>query len=239
MFLIKVTQMIQDQTANAIRSQEARRESRMTPGYPATVRLLRAVEVRAVDAASCTRCRETRTRDPKRCYREPIVNNVKGRAMASGRVVKNLFLSWCHADQHAKDELLKILLPHLRALQGIDIRLWQDSDISIGEDWRRSILARLDECDYGLLLTSVNYFTSSFIAEFESPRFVGGGAVKGALPVALKHVPLDGSRDLLGVDKYQIFSANGKSFDELRGSSRERFALDLATAIRTRILADT
>jgi hypothetical protein len=34
MFLTKVTQMIHDHTANAIRSQEARRESRMGPRLP-------------------------------------------------------------------------------------------------------------------------------------------------------------------------------------------------------------
>ena len=45
MFLINVTQMIQDQMANAISSQEARGESRMPPGYLAPNLLLRAVEV--------------------------------------------------------------------------------------------------------------------------------------------------------------------------------------------------
>lgn len=48
MFLINVTQMIQDQMANAISSQEARGESRMPPGYLAPNLLLQAVEVSGV-----------------------------------------------------------------------------------------------------------------------------------------------------------------------------------------------
>jgi hypothetical protein len=51
-------------------------------------------------------------------------------------------------------------------------------------------------------------------------------------------VPLDGSRDLHGVDRHQIFTDGGRAFGQLRGSDRDRFAVDLATAIRARGLAD-
>lgn len=152
--------------------------------------------------------------------------------------VRRLFLSWCHADQRTKDALTALLTPNLRILRGVELQWWEDSDIHIGEAWRRRILARLDQCDYGVLLLSPGFYASAFITEHELPHFVGDLAAKGALPVALKQVPLDGSRDLHGVDRHQIFTDGGRAFAQLRGSDRDRFAVNLATAIRARVLAD-
>jgi len=157
------------------------------------------------------------------------------------RIERSLFLSWCHADRAAKDVLVELLRDNLRILNGVEPRWWADSDINVGEDWRRRILARLGECDYGLLLLSPGFFASGFIADHELPAFVGPRAVKGALPVGLKPFPLDGTRTLHGVDRHQIFTLTpaGRFFTETRGANRERFALDLATAIQKRILGDS
>jgi len=157
------------------------------------------------------------------------------------RIGRSLFLSWCHADRAAKDALTKPLLDNLRILNSVELRWWEDSHINIGEDWRRLLLARLGDCDYGLLLLSPGFFASGFITDHELPAFVGPRAVKGALPVGLKRVPLDGTRTLHGVDRNQIFTRGpaGRFFTETRGAGRERFALDLATAIQKRILSDS
>jgi TIR domain len=156
-------------------------------------------------------------------------------------IVRRLFLSWCHCDRRAKDALTQRLRENLPILSGVELRWWEDSHIEIGEDWRRHILARLGDCDYGVLLLSPGFFASGFIREHELPAFVGPHAVKGALPVGLKRVQLDGTRILHGVDRHQIFTHGpaGRFFTETRGADRERFALDLATAIRERILSDS
>jgi hypothetical protein len=155
-------------------------------------------------------------------------------------ITRSLFLSWCHADRTAKAALVQPLTHHLKILSCVELRWWEDSHLKIGEDWRRGILARLRECDYGLLLLSPGFFASGFITEQELPAFVGPRAVKGALPVGLKRFPLDGTRTLHGVDRHQTFTLGpaGRFFAETRGADRERFALDLATAIRERILSD-
>jgi hypothetical protein len=152
-----------------------------------------------------------------------------------------VFLSWCHADRAAKDALVKPLLDNLRILNGVELRWWEDSHINIGENWRRRILARLSEFDYGLLLLSPGFFASGFITDHELPAFVGPRAVKGALPVGMKRVPFDGTRTLHGVDRHQIFTLGpaGRFFAETRGADRERFASDLATAVQKRILSDS
>jgi hypothetical protein len=148
----------------------------------------------------------------------------------------SLFLSWCHQDAAAKQELLGQL--HLDGLSGVRITWWEDSHLLLGEDWRRQILDRLAACDYGLLLLSPGFFGSQFILREELPRLLGPGVDK-VLPVMLKRVPLDDSRNLHGVDARQIFTGAGdRSFTETRGPGRERFALDLATEIRRRVLSD-
>jgi hypothetical protein len=169
-------------------------------------------------------------------YREVIRKDVSG-GDPMGRLVRaSLFLSWCHHDIAAKQALLNQL--HLDGLSGVRIAWWEDSDLLLGEDWRRQILGRLDGCDYGLLLLSPGLFNSQFILREELPRLLRPGVDK-VLPVMLKRVPLDGSRDLHGVDGRQVFTGTGgRCFTETRGHSRERFALDLATAIRRRVLND-
>jgi hypothetical protein len=148
----------------------------------------------------------------------------------------SLFLSWCHQDIAAKQALLDQM--HLDCLSGVRIAWWEDSHLLFGEDWRRQILGQLDGCDYGLLLLSPGFFSSRFILREELPRLLGPGVDK-VLPVMLKRVPLDDSRDLRGVDARQVFTGAGsRCFTETRGPSRERFALDLATAIRRRVMSD-
>ena len=148
----------------------------------------------------------------------------------------SLFLSWCHEDAEAKEALLGLL--HLNSLAGVHISWWEDSHLLLGEDWRRRILARLDGCDYGLLLLSPGFFGSRFILEEELPRLLGPGVDK-VLPVMVKRVPMDGSRELHGVDARQIFlGSGGRCFTETRGASRERFALELTTKVRERVLSD-
>jgi hypothetical protein len=155
--------------------------------------------------------------------------------MASGAEAK-LFLSWCHRDLALKQDLLERLEPNLAILDGVKFWWWEDSHLQIGEEWRRGILSRVAQCDYGLLLLSPGFFASKFITTEELPRFVGSAAVKGALPVLLRAVPLDGSRTLHGVEHHQIFTERGKSYAELTGAERDAFATHLASEIAARIL---
>ena len=153
--------------------------------------------------------------------------------------VKKLFLSWARTDMVAKDALIGPLLDHLKILSDVEVEWWEDSHLQMGVEWRRELLARLDGCDYGVLLLSPAFLGSSFILEEELPQFVGDGSTKGALPVALKQVPLDGTRKLAGMGDLQVFrDGEGRCFTQTRGAVRERFVLDLATAIRRRLVSE-
>lgn len=149
-----------------------------------------------------------------------------------------LFLSWSHADLALKEDLLRRLTPNLSILRGLRIHWWEDSDLLVGEDFRSAIVSELGRCDYGVLLLSPSYIASAFVTRYELPRFVGPSADRGALPVALRPLPLDGSRELYGIDRLMIFRHRGKTFSELTGAGRDAFASELASEIRRRFLRD-
>lgn len=150
-----------------------------------------------------------------------------------------LFLSWSHEDRVLKQDLVRRLTPNLSILRGVRIGWWEDSHLLLGKDFGAAIAGKLGSCDYGVLLLSPSYVTSNFVTTYELPRFVGPVADKGALPVALRGpLPLDGSRELHGIEQRMIFRYGGKAFNEVNGAGRDAFASELATQIRRRILHD-
>jgi hypothetical protein len=149
-----------------------------------------------------------------------------------------IFLSWCHQDAALTKALLRDLLPALGLFTDLDVEWWQDSHLTCGEELLPGIVDRLDETDFGLLLLSTRYFSRPFIRKHELPRFAGPTADKGALPVALSPLPAFGEEhDLGGVERQLVFTRNDRSFAELSGADRTRFANDLAASIRRRALS--
>jgi hypothetical protein len=149
-----------------------------------------------------------------------------------------LFLSWSHQDLALKEDLVRRLTPDLSILRDLRIVWWEDSRQFVGEDFPAAVESALDGCDYGVLLLSPSFLASSYVTTYELPRFAGPAADKGALPVALRPVPLDGSRELRGIEQKQIFRYRGKAFGELDRAGRDGFASELATQIRRRIVHD-
>jgi hypothetical protein len=148
-----------------------------------------------------------------------------------------IFLSWCHQDKALKEVLLRDLLPALGVFTDLDVEWWEDSHLTCGEQLTAGIVARLDEAEFGLLLLSTRFFGRPFIRQHELPRFAGPRADKGSLPVVLSPLPAFGpEHDLGGIERQVVFTQDGKSFAELSGARRMRFANDLATAIRRRAL---
>jgi hypothetical protein len=170
-------------------------------------------------------------------YRELIVIKREERVPVAARQV-GLFLSWSHQDLALKEDLVRRLTPSLSILRGPRIGWWEDSHLLLGDDFRSAIVGVLGGCDYGVLLLSPSYVASRFVARYELPRFVGPTADRGALPVALRPLPLDGSRELHGIEEKMIFMYRGKAFGELNRAGRDGFASELATQVRRRILRD-
>jgi hypothetical protein len=158
--------------------------------------------------------------------------------MPTSVVSASLFLSWARRDLALKEDLVRRLTPNLAILSGVRTSWWEDSHLILGEDFRSEIVDELDGCDYGVLLLSPAFIASTFIRTYELPRFIGPTADKGALPVLLRPLPLDGTRELRGIEQRTIFRYSQKAFSELTGAGRDGFASELATQIRRRILRD-
>ena len=123
---------------------------------------------------------------------------------------------------------------------GIEVSWWEDSLILPGEKWRTELAGQIEACDYGVLLLSPAFFASTFITLKELPAFVGPEAAKHVIPVGLSRVNLDGTHRTLGVEDHQVFRdrQSGRFFSDLDRPGKDRFALDLADAVRSRVLRD-
>ncbi|KOV79860.1 TIR domain-containing protein [Nocardia sp. NRRL S-836] len=148
-----------------------------------------------------------------------------------------IFLSWCRRDKVHKEALLHDLRPALRLFTDLRVEWWGDDRLMVGEEFTPAIVDRIDECDFGLLLTSTHYLVSPYIRKHELPRFAGPAADKGALPVMLGVLPPFGSEiDFGGLAELNMFSREGKSYSATTGPRRAEFAIDLAAEIRRRAL---
>jgi hypothetical protein len=132
-------------------------------------------------------------------------------------VTIKLFLSWSHKDQSAKKDLCESLEDQLAILDDVEFQWWEASHIQTGDDWRHSILQRLDECDYALQLLSPGFLASRFIVSEEIPAFTGDGPMKGVFPVGLKPIPLVGTARL---------HCGGESLVFGRPAGRDRRAIE-------------
>jgi DNA-binding NarL/FixJ family response regulator len=75
-----------------------------------------------------------------------------------------IFVSYSHADEHFKDELLN----HLSILKRLGvIRDWHDRRIGAGTEWKSAIDQHLDSADVVLLLVSANFLASDYCWSLE------------------------------------------------------------------------
>ncbi|WP_198018025.1 toll/interleukin-1 receptor domain-containing protein [Burkholderia sp. WSM2230] len=75
-----------------------------------------------------------------------------------------LFLSYSHADEQLKNELLKHLVPLQR--MGL-INAWHDRKLKAGDDIDHEILAQIRKADIALFLISVDFINSAYCHDVE------------------------------------------------------------------------
>ncbi len=95
-----------------------------------------------------------------------------------------VFISYSHRDKAYLDRLQAHLKPHVRAGT---IPLWVDTDLKPGDDWKAEIKRALESAQVAILLVSVSFLASDFVAEEELPKLLAAAEERGAriLPIIL------------------------------------------------------
>ena len=157
-----------------------------------------------------------------------------------GRKTKvRLFVSYARANKNLARKFLNGYKEQVAAAKDYEYEFWQDENILVGEAWHESIVEALEKCHIGLILISPALLGSSYISEYELPKFVRSAA-KPLIPIMLQ--PVDFERmDLKGLKKYQIFRLEGekfkspKSYGDCTGNQRDRFVQALFRKVEKRL----
>src|SRR5262249_46312122 len=121
------------------------------------------------------------------CY--PALNGISpsvwkdGRRMAAAPTSK-IFISYSHKDKAYLDRLQEHLKPHVRSGA---LPVWVDTQLKAGDEWKKEIEAALEVAQVAILLVSVSFLASDFVAEEELPKLLLGAEQRGVviLPVIL------------------------------------------------------
>lgn len=96
------------------------------------------------------------------------------------------FISYSHENRAYLQRLQQHLRPYLRESA---MQVWDDTQIQPGADWMAAIERGLAEAQVTILLVSVAFLASDFVAYKELPRILAAAKEDGAtiLPVILEH----------------------------------------------------
>jgi tetratricopeptide (TPR) repeat protein len=112
-----------------------------------------------------------------------------------------VFISYSHDDKVYLDRLQKHLRPHVRSGA---LPVWVDTQLKAGDEWKKEIEAALDAAQVAILLVSVSFLASDFVAEEELPRLLTAAEERGVVIVPVILTPCSFRRSSL--KKYQTIN---------------------------------
>jgi hypothetical protein len=148
-----------------------------------------------------------------------------------------IFISYSHADEKFKDELVKMMAGLQR--RGV-IDAWQDRLIEPGAQWFNAIKKAINECDLALLLVSADFIASPFINDKELPDLLKHHEQEGmtVIPIIVRDCLWQAEPALKDL---QALPTNGKAvitFSEATGE-RDRVWTEIAQEIEKLAKAKT
>ncbi len=144
--------------------------------------------------------------------------------MVSSAPVRNkVFISYSHKDAKY---LVDGLLPHLQYLEkNKRIDLWIDTKLKPGEDWQDELEIALASAKVAILLISIDFLNSPFIAKNELPPLLFAAEDEGVtiLPVILR--PCDIPKSL---SRFQAINDLSRTVSMMKGYEREKLWVKVA-----------
>jgi len=151
-----------------------------------------------------------------------------------------VFVSYARLNSRLASTFLSLFKQQVGASKSYRYSFWRDTDILVGEDWKKAIENAIDECHLGLLLISPAFLGSDYISRNELPRLLRRRE-KVVIPVMLQPVDPE-HHDLKGLDYRQIFRlqretfrGGPKAFAGCKGEERNEFALELFRQVEARL----
>lgn len=134
-----------------------------------------------------------------------MVDELKDRIQnrVGDKISSRYFVSYSHKTEKLAIDLLDKLQDQMGLSKYFKFEKLIDCNIVVGENWNDRIQKQIQECDFGLLLLSANFFSSDYIIEKELIHFVNNKSkkieiTKPIVPVGLESFSLDG--DLKGLE---------------------------------------
>jgi len=141
-------------------------------------------------------------------------------------LARPLFISYSHKDQEWLVELKKWLKP----LEQKDlIKIWDDTEIQAGDEWRDKIQKALASAKAAVLLVSQDFLTSKFITNSELPVLLDAAKDKGLKIywIAVRPSVVDDTQ----IAKYQAVHRNPPLI-EIDPKDREKHFLQIYNTIK-------
>jgi len=151
--------------------------------------------------------------------------------MANTTQREQIFFSYSHKDKKWLELFQAALKPLVKANQ---FSVWDDTKIKAGDVWRDEIMQALASAKVAVLLVSMNFYNSDFIAENELPPLLEAARNEGLkiLLVIVGHSLFDETE----LGRYQAVNDPSKPLATMTAASREKEIVRICREIKAAIL---
>jgi hypothetical protein len=143
-----------------------------------------------------------------------------------------IFISYSHKDAKWLTQVQVALQPLKLYQEGIDF--WDDTRIDVGSQWRADIKTAMEEATIVILLLSMHFLASEFIAKNELPPLMKAAKQHGKLiiPIIVEHIFIPPA---LGLDEFQSLNPPSKPLAGMSKVTQSKLFAELARMVHTHL----
>jgi DNA-binding NarL/FixJ family response regulator len=143
-----------------------------------------------------------------------------------------VFISYSHKDERWLTELLVTLTPYAADDR---VKIWADTMLVAGQDWRKAIASNLHHAKVAVLLVSRYFLDSQFIRENELPILLDRAKQNG---LKIFWIPVSASAfHKTPISRYHAASDPAKPLDAMNRSNLNRQLVKIADLLEKAVLA--